>query len=124
MNKKETEQTTAPKRIHHHEDDTFSIESMPSEEEFDMASDTFQVLCDSTRLKILWLVSHSEECVTNIASIVGMSAPAVSHHLRHLRQSGIIVNKRVGKEMYYSLADTEKAQLLHKSVDAIFNISH
>ena len=35
-----------------------------------------------------------------------MSAPAVSHHLRILKKSGIIISRREGKEVYYTLSDT------------------
>jgi DNA-binding transcriptional ArsR family regulator len=52
-----------------------------------------------------------------------MSAPAVSHHLRILKKSGIIISRREGKEVYYTLSDTPQAKLLHRSVDALFEIS-
>ena len=52
-----------------------------------------------------------------------MSAPAVSHHLRILKKSGIIISRREGKEVYYTLSDTPQAKLLHCSVDALFEIS-
>ena len=42
-----------------------------------------------------------------------MTSPAVSHHLRLLKGSGLIVSRREGKEMYYRTADTELAQVLH-----------
>ena len=40
-----------------------------------------------------------------------MSSPAVSHHLRPLRNRGLIVSRRVGKEVYYRAADTEQSRL-------------
>lgn len=58
------------------------LKSKPSEAEFLKASDIFQQLCDPTRLHILWLLSHSEQCVNNISLAIGMSTSAVSHHLR------------------------------------------
>ena len=61
--------------------------------------------------------------VNNIGVAVDMSSPAVSHHLRLLKQAGLIEARRDGKEMYYRLADAPKAQLLHKSIDDIFDIS-
>ena len=63
-------------------------------------------LGDPSRLRIFWLLCHCEECVLNIAAIVNMSSPAVSHHLRLLKSSGLIVSRREGKEMYYRTADT------------------
>ncbi len=52
-----------------------------------------------------------------------MSAPAVSHHLRILKKSGIISSRRDGKEVYYSLSDTPQAKLLHHAIDALFEVS-
>lgn len=95
------------------------IKAMPEDETIMGAADVFAQLCDSTRLRILWLLCHCEECVADISAAVGMSAPAVSHHLRMLRQTGLIVNRRAGKEVYYTLADTEEAQLIHKMVDGV-----
>ncbi|WP_330664668.1 metalloregulator ArsR/SmtB family transcription factor [Lacrimispora sp. 210928-DFI.3.58] len=96
---------------------------MPSAEGFRDISFLFQQLGDPTRLRILWLLCHCEECVCNLAAAVDMSAPAVSHHLRILKKSGIISSRRDGKEVYYSLADTLQAKLLHRSIDALFEIS-
>ena len=98
------------------------LEQMPTPDSFAKVSDTFSLLSDSTRLRILWLLCHSEECVYNIAAAIGMSAPAVSHHLRALRQSGLIVNRRIGKEIHYTLAGTPEAELVHRMVDYIFQI--
>lgn len=95
---------------------------LPTEEAFHRVADTFRLISDSTRLKILWLLCHSEECVCNIAAAIDMSPPAVSHHLRVLKQSGLISNRRIGKEIHYTLADTEEAQLVHKTVDDIFDM--
>lgn len=82
----------------------------------------FSLIGDSTRLKILWLLCHSEECVINIAAAIDMSSPAVSHHLKVLKQAGVITSKRVGKEAYYTLADTEEAEIIHNAIDKILDI--
>ncbi|MBO4265343.1 MAG: helix-turn-helix transcriptional regulator [Clostridia bacterium] len=98
------------------------LEKMPSNEVFSNVADVFGLINDATRLKILVLLFHSEECVCNIAAAIDMSAPAVSHHLRVLRQAGIIRARRDGKETYYTLADTNIAHLLHHAVDDMFDI--
>lgn len=99
------------------------LRKKPSDEAFVKAADVFTLLNDPTRLRILWFLSHSEECVTNISIAIGMSAPAVSHHLRLLRQTGLLQNKREGKEVYYKLADTPTGRLVHKAIDDIFEIN-
>lgn len=108
---------------HNHGDIEDVLSAMPEESTFLHAAETFKQLCDGTRLQILWLLCHSEECVLNIAAAVHMSPPAVSHHLRGLKQAGLIVSRRDGKEVYYSLASTKEAQLLHHLIDDFFEIS-
>ena len=97
--------------------------SIPTEQQFFMAADVFSMLCDSTRLRILWLLCHTEECVSDIATAVNMSSPAVSHHLRNLKQSGLITSRREGKEVLYSLAKSKEATLVHHMIDDIFEIN-
>ena len=99
------------------------LEAMPKEKSFALASEVFQQLCDPTRLRILWLLAHSEQCVNNISVAINMSASAVSHHLRVLRQAGLIVNRREGKEIYYKLAQDRMSTLIHKMIDDVFEIS-
>ena len=98
------------------------LEKMPAGEDFQSVAEIFSGLGDSSRLRILWLLCHCEECTYNIAAAFGMSNPAASHHLRILKNSGLITSRRSGKEVYYTLADTPEARLLHKAVDSLFHI--
>lgn len=95
---------------------------MPSEELFVDAADIFSQLADGTRLRIMWLLCHSEECVTNIAAAIGMSDPAVSHHLRILKSNGLISSRRIGKEVHYTIAKTQAAVLVHQMIDDVFKM--
>lgn len=99
------------------------LKQMPTEEDFITAADVFGQLSDGTRLRILWLLCHSDECVTNIAAAIGMSDPAVSHHLRILKKTGLATSRRVGKEVHYTLADTEEAALVHRMIDDVFEMN-
>ena len=99
------------------------LENMPSEGDFRTVSDIFKQLCDGNRARIFWLLCHCEECVINIASIMGMSSSAVSHHLRQLKISGLIASRRDGKEVYYKAAGTELAQALHVIIEKMVEIS-
>lgn len=99
---------------------THILERMPGEEQFQQAADIFSQLSDPTRLRILWILCHCEECVTNIAAAVGMSDPAVSHHLRILKSTGVLTSRRIGKEVHYTLSGTEQAKLLHRMIDNVF----
>lgn len=109
---------------HSHNDTTHRLlENMPDAEVFEKSSDTFALISDPTRLKILWLLCHTEECVANIAAAINMSSPAVSHHLRVLKQAGLLSYRRQGKEAYYTLADTDEAKLVHHIVDVLFDLN-
>ena len=98
------------------------IDHIPSTECFNTLSDIFSQLGDESRLRIFWVLCHLEECVINLSSIVNMSSPAVSHHLRQLKAGGLIVSRRSGKEVYYKAADTEKARLLHSMIESLMQI--
>lgn len=107
----------------HDQNIEFILGQMPGVEYFSEASGVFSQLCDGSRLRILWLLCHCEECGINIAAAVGMSNAAVSHHLKSLKLHGLIVGRREGKEVYYTLADTETARLIHRMVDDFFQMS-
>lgn len=68
-------------------------------------SEIFKVLGDETRTRILYLLSLQEMCVCDIADVLEMSLPAVSHHLRLLRAHRLVKYRREGKQVYYSLDD-------------------
>ena len=96
---------------------------MPQTSDFQVAAEIFKQLGDSSRIRIFWLLCHCEECVINISSLVEMSSPAVSHHLKQLKITGLIVSRREGKEVYYKAADTVQAQLLHHMIEQVIQIS-
>lgn len=90
---------------------------------FNVAAEIFKQLGDTTRIRIFWLLSHREECVINIAALLNMSSPAVSHHLRPLKDCGLVVSRREGKEVYYKTADTEESRLLHRIVEQVMEVA-
>lgn len=65
----------------------------------------FKALADETRLRILNLVGHRELCVCHIVEALGLGQSKVSRHLAHLRNAGLVNDRREGLWMYYSLAD-------------------
>lgn len=99
------------------------LREMPDQEACARTAEIFKQVSDGSRLRILWFLCHCEECVSNIAAAMEMSDPAVSHHLRLLKKSGLIVSRKDGKETYYRLADTDKASLLHRVCEEMFEIS-
>ena len=104
------------------ESSTGVIETETILESVETVAEIFQQLSDPTRIRIFWLLCHYEECVINISAILDMSSPAVSHHLRPLKNSGLIVSRREGKEVYYRAADTKECRLLHKMIEEVMEI--
>lgn len=114
--------------LHHHENcDHENIEhiyaGLQKNAQFASAAEIYKNFSDPTRIKIFWLLCHAEECVNNIAALMDMSSPAISHHLRSLSQCGLIVSRRDGKEVYYKANDTEVCDLFHKGVEKLMEIS-
>lgn len=111
---------------HHHNDEKeeeLLIKSIPNNADLRKVSKVVKCLSDNTRLKIFWILCHTEECVVNIATLVKMSSPATSHHLKVLKSCNLLETRRSGKEMYYKVADNEIANLLHKSIEKIMEVS-
>ncbi len=70
----------------------------------DMA-ETFKVLGDQTRLKIVLTLSKQELCVLDISSVLGISESAISHQLRLLKSLRLVKQRKDGKLVFYSLDD-------------------
>lgn len=79
--------------------------SMPFKDDILDLSESFKMLGDSTRLKILFALKNEELCVGDISSLIGTSISAVSHQLRLLRNYRYVKHRKDGKLVYYSLAD-------------------
>ena len=68
-------------------------------------AEIFQCFADPTRLKIINALLLSDLCVCDLTKIMNMTQPAVSHHLKHLRQIRLVKATRTGKSVFYSLDD-------------------
>jgi DNA-binding transcriptional ArsR family regulator len=98
------------------------LHQLPKTEDFQGLADIFKQLSDGTRLRLFWLLCHCEECVTNLSSMMGMSSPALSHHLKQLKNAGLVVSRRSGKEVYYRAVDTDAVRLLHDAFEGLMAI--
>lgn len=96
---------------------------LTNSEHFNTAAELFKQISDPTRIRVFWLLCHREECVANLSAILNMSSPAVSHHLKTLRDCGLIVGRRHGKEVHYKAADSEICRLLHLTVEQVMEIA-
>jgi ArsR family transcriptional regulator, lead/cadmium/zinc/bismuth-responsive transcriptional repressor len=75
-------------------------------------ADTFAVLGDPTRVRLVDALSHGELCVSDLADLVGLTESAVSHQLRLLRSLRIVRARRAGRLVYYQLDDAHIRTLL------------
>jgi len=94
-------------------------ETMPPEEEMQDLAEFYKVFGDPTRLKILYVLLCSEMCVLDIAQMLGMTQSAISHQLRVLKQMDLVKNRREGKTIFYSLADSHIVTILSQGLDHI-----
>ena len=79
-------------------------------------ADTFRVLGDPTRVRILDALSAGELCVCDIASLVGISESAASHQLRLLRGMRLVRPRRSGRLVYYAVDDHHLLELLTQAL--------
>lgn len=94
-------------------------EKLPDEDTMSDLSNFFKNFGDSTRIKIVAALIAGELCVADIAEVLEMSASAISHQLRILRQAKIVRSSRNGKQIYYSIDDEHVAILYSLGLEHI-----
>lgn len=75
-------------------------------------ADTFRILGDPTRVRILDALRAGELCVNDLASRIGLSESAVSHQLRLLRTMRLVRVRRDGRLAFYAVDDHHILELL------------
>jgi len=69
-------------------------------------SEFYKNFSDSTRLKIICVLDKVKKmCVCDIAVALNMTKSAISHQLKYLKDNNLIISERIGKIVFYSLAD-------------------
>ena len=73
---------------------------------FSQLSKVLELAGNGVRLKILYLLEEEDQlCPCDLSDILGMSIPAVSQHLRKLKDGQVIESRREGQTIYYSLKE-------------------
>ena len=99
-------------------------DTMPEETELYDLAELFKVFGDSTRIRILFVLFEAEVCVCDLAAALSMTQSAISHQLRILKQNKLVICRREGKSVFYSLADDHVRSIIaqgreHIEEDAI-----
>lgn len=64
----------------------------------------FKAFCDENRIKIIRLLSDGEKCACKLLEEMNVTQPTLSHHMKILCDSGIVIGRKEGKWMYYSIS--------------------
>jgi len=92
---------------------------MLKESEVHRLSETFGILADSTRIKIIFVLSKEELCVCDISRLLNVSISAVSHQLRLLRNVRLVKYRKQGRMVFYSLDDKHISTLFNQGLKHI-----
>jgi DNA-binding transcriptional ArsR family regulator len=84
----------------------------------------FQAMADLSRAKIIYALTDGEWSVNELAEHVGVSATAVSHHLRRLRDAHLVNFHRHGNQVHYSIEDVHVAALFEEALNHIEHAQH
>ena len=79
------------------------IREVKTQKQMKKIAEFYKALGDESRLKIIQMLTEQEMCVCEIIDKLNMSQPAVSHHLKILKQAGFVTDSREGKWIYYAL---------------------
>ena len=94
-------------------------EALRSRLKFERLAETFQALGDPSRVRLVWSLSKGERCVGDLAELLEMSQPAVSHHLRTLRNLRLVRVRKEGRTSFYSLDDDHIDHLLRAGIEHV-----
>lgn len=96
-----------------------ALSKMLEEETLLCMADFFKVFADSTRIKIINLLEGNKLCVCDISAGLKMTKSAISHQLKNLREMNLVKAEKVGKEVWYSLADDHIKKVFDISAEHI-----
>ncbi|MCD8068835.1 MAG: metalloregulator ArsR/SmtB family transcription factor [Lachnospiraceae bacterium] len=95
------------------------LEDQPAEEYLYDLAELFKVFGDTTRIRILYALFVSELCVGDIAQLLNLSQPAVSHQLKILKDAKLVKFRREGKIIFYSLDDDHVRTIISMGMEHV-----
>ncbi len=100
---------------------TTQILSKRETAQFELAAETFKLMADKTRLRIIWALLDGEHSVNELALQLGLNPAGVSQHLARLRSAKVVVVRRDATKAFYSL---ENGHVRHLVEQALFHADH
>ncbi|WP_435876960.1 ArsR/SmtB family transcription factor [Streptomyces acidicola] len=88
----------------------------PGEEQFALASELLALLGDRTRLVLLHALMDGEADVGSLTETCGAARPAVSQHLARLRLAGLVITRKEGRRVIYSLRDGHLRRVIDEAL--------
>lgn len=85
-------------------------------------SEFYKIFGDQTRLRILDVLINKPLCVHEISEILDISQSAISHQLKNLRSSNLVKTEKIGKNVYYSIADEHIKIILKYGLEHISEV--
>ncbi len=95
------------------------MQKMPESDIFYAIANLLGLFGDETRVGILYELLDKELCVNDIAQRLEMSASAISHQLRILKQGRLVKSRREGKTVFYSLADAHVKTIFYHALEHV-----
>lgn len=87
------------------------------EDSLKKTGEIFKTLGDKTRIRILLTLYEGKKCVHEIAEITDQELSNVSHHLRKLREKGLVDFQKKGRHKYYRIVDKHVLKMLREGID-------
>ena len=81
------------------------------------AAEMFALLGNETRINILLLLAEEEQCVHDIADRLDMGISNISHHLRRMKDTGVVRARKDGRHKYYRVKDEHITTLVNTGVE-------
>lgn len=82
----------------------------------------FKAFCDENRVRILQLLTTGEKCACRLLEEINITQPTLSHHMKILCESGVVVGRKEGKWMHYSISP-DGAKLAMKYLQNLTNVT-
>jgi DNA-binding transcriptional ArsR family regulator len=102
-------------------EDTSATELLPDPEQVDLAVEVFRMLADPTRVRILWVLRDGERSVNDLSEVLVKPQSAVSQHLAKLRLARLVLSRKQGNQVFYTVASDHVRQLV---ADAVHHAEH